>query len=258
MRYAVLGNGKRLRPIIALATTEAFEVPIDRALAPACAVEFIHAYSLVHDDLPALDNDDLRRGHPTCHKAFGEATAILVGDALQSCAFQTLSEAEELCLEVRLEMTRRLSHAVGHAGMVGGQALDLELEAQAVGVEELQTIHRMKTGALLETSVILGGLAGGADSEHLEVLAPYGAHIGLAFQITDDILDVEGNTEALGKTVGADASHHKVTYPALLGIDEAKRLAARELDAALAWLQGWGPAAWPLRELARYVVKRES
>jgi geranylgeranyl pyrophosphate synthase len=256
MRYAVLGSGKRLRPILVLAGCQAVGGEPERALAPAAAVECIHAYSLVHDDLPALDDDDLRRGRATTHRAFDEATAVLVGDALQSLAFQSIADAEELDEAVRLRMTRRLAHAVGAGGMVGGQALDLAQEERAVDAEALKRTHRLKTGALLRASVELGALAGNADPDSREALGAYGDHIGLAFQITDDILDVEGDTEALGKTAGADIAHNKATYPALLGLDESKRLAAAEIDCALTRLQGLSDDAEPLRALARYILDR--
>ncbi|KPV40270.1 hypothetical protein AN478_09205 [Thiohalorhabdus denitrificans] len=257
LRYAVLGSGKRLRPILVLAGCEAVGGDAGPALAPAAAVECIHAYSLVHDDLPALDNDDLRRGQPTTHKAFNEATAVLVGDALQTLAFQAIADAGQLDVPTRLEMTRRLAHAAGHAGMVGGQALDLAQEDRAIGMEALQRIHRLKTGALLRTSVELGALAGTADGETVDALGAYGRHIGLAFQITDDVLDVEGDTAALGKTAGADAEHRKATYPALLGLEESKRLARTEIERALEWLTPFGEAAEPLRALARYIIDRD-
>jgi len=256
IRYAVLGNGKRLRPILVLAGCEAVGGNPDDALAPASAVELIHAYSLVHDDLPALDNDDLRRGQPTCHKAYTEDTAVLVGDALQSLAFQSIADQQSLPGDVRLAMIQRLAHAVGPDGMVGGQALDLALEEKAGDLADLKRTHRLKTGALLRASVELGALAGGADTDRIEALGAYGAHIGLAFQIADDILDVEGDTEALGKTAGADENLHKATYPALIGLTESKRLARSEVDSALERLAPLGEAAEPLRALARYIVER--
>jgi geranylgeranyl pyrophosphate synthase len=260
LRYAVLGNGKRLRPVLVLAACEAVGGEPEPALPPACAVELIHAYSLVHDDLPALDDDDLRRGSPTTHRAYGEATAVLVGDALQTAAFEALTGTQSrpvLSESVRLAMVTRLAAAIGAGGMVGGQALDLALEGRPeAGVEDLQRTHRLKTGALLRTSVELGGLAGGADDPALAALSAFGDHVGLAFQIVDDVLDVEASTEALGKTAGADAAHHKATYPGLLGLDAAKDWARRERDAALAALDPLGDAAEPLRALARYIIDR--
>ncbi len=259
MRYAVLGSGKRLRPILTLAGCEAVGAETQRALAPAVAVECIHAYSLVHDDLPALDDDDLRRGRPTTHRAFDEATAILVGDALQTLAFQTIADDVHLPEGARLAMVGRLAHAAGHAGMVGGQALDLALEADGPGdADLLRRTHRLKTGALLRASVEMGALAGGAGPDRVETLGAYGAHIGLAFQIVDDLLDVEGDTEALGKTAGADAEHGKATYPALLGLEASRTLAAQEADAACTALSELGKSAEPLRWLARYIVDRKS
>lgn len=256
MRYAVLGTGKRLRPILVLAGCEAVGGSPEEALAPAVAVECIHAYSLVHDDLPALDDDELRRGQPTTHRAFGEATAILVGDALQTLAYQAIADADNLPEGARLGAMRRLAHATGHAGMVGGQALDLALEGQSPGIDDLRRTHRLKTGALLRASVEMGALAGGGGPDQVEALGEYGSHLGLAFQIVDDILDVEGATEALGKTAGADANHGKATYPALLGLPESRSLAQREADAARESLAGLGEAADPLRWLAEYVVDR--
>jgi geranylgeranyl pyrophosphate synthase len=260
MRYAVLGNGKRLRPMLVLAACEAVGGSHEPALPPALAVELIHAYSLVHDDLPALDDDDLRRGSPTTHRAYDEATAVLVGDALQTTAFEILTGTRSqglLSEPVRLAMVARLAPAIGVHGMVGGQALDLALEGRTdAGVEELRRTHRLKTGALLQVSVELGGLAGGADDTALEALGAFGGHMGLAFQIVDDVLDVEASTEELGKTAGADAAHHKATYPGLLGLDEAKDWARRERDAALAALEPLGETAEPLRALARYIIDR--
>lgn len=256
MRYAVLGSGKRLRPILVLAGCEAVGGVIGQALAPGVAVECIQAYSLVHDDLPAVDDDDLRRGRATTHRAFDEATAILVGDALQTLAFQSIADEEALSEAVRLRMVQLLARSVGTDGMVGGQALDLAQEERETDAAALQRTHRLKTGALLQTSVELGALAGGASPENREALAGYGGHIGLAFQIVDDILDVSGDTQSLGKTAGADAAHHKATYPALLGLEESQRMARAELDRALTCLEKLGPEADPLRELARYVVER--
>ena len=256
MRYAVLGSGKRLRPILVLAGCEAVGGAPDQALAPAVAVECIHAYSLVHDDLPAVDNDELRRGQATTHRAYDEATAILVGDALQTLAFQSIADEEALPETVRLRMVQLLARSVGTDGMVGGQALDLALEDRGTDVDALQRTHRLKTGALLQTSVELGALAGNAGSKNREALAGYGGHIGLAFQIVDDILDIAGDTQSLGKTAGADAAHHKATYPALLGMAESQRMARTELDKALTCLEGLGPEADLLRDLARYVVDR--
>ncbi len=256
LRYAVLGNGKRLRPILVLAACEAVGGALGTALGPAAAVECIHAYSLVHDDLPALDNDDLRRGDPTVHKAHGEATAILVGDALQTLAFQALSEAQAIPRDARLEMIQRLSRAVGAHGMVGGQALDLAWEASLPDQEALQRTHRMKTGALLTASVELGGLAGGGAPHTIVTLGRYGRHIGLAFQITDDLLDIEGSTESLGKEAESDVARSKATYPALMGKRGARELGEAELDRALAALEPLGERAASLRAIARYIVER--
>ena len=257
MRYAVIGGGKRVRPFLVYATGTALGAPVARLDAPAAAVEFIHAYSLVHDDLPAMDDDDLRRGRPTCHRAFDEATAILAGDALQGLAFSTLAEAEGLPESTRLHMVTALARAAGAEGMVGGQARDINAVGRETGLAGLEAMHRRKTGALIEASTRLGGLAAGADTATLDALQRYGAAVGLAFQIQDDILDVVGDTETLGKAGGADAVREKPTYPALLGLAGARERARAMVDDALAELAGLDEQATPLRELARYVIERD-
>ena len=261
MRYAVLGNGKRLRPALVYATGGAMGAADDRLDGPACAVELIHAYSLVHDDLPAMDDDDLRRGVPTCHRQFNEATAILTGDALQTLAFEVLAGNVIACpipAASRNLMISRLAAAAGAAGMAGGQAIDLDLETgrAEVSLEQLENMHRHKTGALIRASVALGALAAGVGDEPIERLDRYGQAIGLAFQIVDDILDVTAETETLGKTQGADHSRGMPTYPALLGLAASRNLAAEQRDAAIAALDGMGDAARPLRALACFVVDR--
>lgn len=259
MRYAVLGGGKRIRPILVYATGAALGVPEARLDAPACAVELIHAYSLVHDDLPAMDNDDLRRGRPTCHKAYDEATAILVGDALQTLAFHVLAHAplEEIEPAARLRMIGTLSMAAGSRGMVGGQAIDLAAVGQQLDAAQLEDMHIHKTGALIRASVLLGALsAPGVDMPRFEALDRYAKSIGLAFQIQDDILDVEGDSDETGKAVGADAQRDKPTYPALLGMDAAKNLAAELIDTALESLSDFDARADVLRGIAQYVVNR--
>src|ERR1700729_1375250 len=231
-RYAVLGNGKRLRPLLVYCTGEALQVPVNILDAPAAAVELIHSYSLVHDDLPAMDDDDLRRGQPTTHRAFDEATAILAGDALQVLAFSLLSRdrAAGVSSEARLKMIHILADASGTAGMAGGQALDLSAVGRNLNLEELETMHRLKTGALIRASVLLAAAcAPGLTPSEWEALDGYAQDIGLAFQIQDDILDVEGSTEDLGKTAGADAARDKPTYPSVLGLGAAKTR-ARELQ----------------------------
>jgi len=261
MRYSVVNGGKRVRPLLAYAACEALGGDPARADGAACAVELIHAYSLVHDDLPAMDDDDLRRGQPTTHIAFDEACAILAGDGLQALAFEVLAEARlnPQDAETRLAMVAALARAAGSAGMVGGQAIDLEAVGRKIDQAALETMHRHKTGALIEASVHLGALASGqADAERLEALARYAGAIGLAFQVQDDILDVESDTATLGKTQGKDQAHDKPTYPALLGLEAAKAYALALRDQALAALEGFGEGAEPLRELARYIVERRS
>lgn len=261
MRYSVMNGGKRVRPLLVYAACEALEGDLERADGAACAVELIHAYSLVHDDLPAMDDDDLRRGQPTTHKAFDEATAILAGDGLQSLAFEVLADRRRnpQDAEVRLQMLSALSSAAGPAGMVGGQAIDLGSVGQKLDRDALETMHRHKTGALIEASVLLGALASGkADDISLKALQQYSRAIGLAFQVQDDILDVESDTATLGKTQGKDEAHDKPTYPALLGLDAAKDYALELRDQALHVLRLFGKSAEPLRELARYIVERRS
>jgi geranylgeranyl diphosphate synthase type II len=261
MRYSLFNGGKRIRPLLAYAACEALGGAPEQANAAACAVELIHAYSLVHDDLPAMDDDDLRRGQPTTHKAFDEACAILAGDGLQTLAFEVLADATHnpLNAELRLSMLSVLARAAGPAGMVGGQAIDLGSVGQALDQNALETMHRHKTGALIEASVQLGALASGQADEHaLKALHTYARAIGLAFQVQDDILDVESDTATLGKTQGKDQAHDKPTYPALLGLDAAKAYALELRDQALHALRPFDQAAEPLRDLARYIVERRS
>jgi geranylgeranyl pyrophosphate synthase len=259
MRYAVLGGGKRIRPVLVYATGEALGVPEVNLDAPACAVELIHAYSLVHDDLPAMDDDDLRRGKPSCHKAYDEATAILVGDALQTLAFHVLAHASLEGVEpaARLRMIGTLSLASGSRGMVGGQAIDLAAVGQQLDAAQLEDMHIHKTGALIRASVLLGALsAPDVDMQRFEALDRYAKCIGLAFQIQDDILDVSGETGETGKSTGADARRDKPTYPALLGMEEAGQLAADLVATALASLDELDSGADVLRGIAEYVVNR--
>lgn len=251
MRYAVLGGGKRIRPLLVYATGKALGVAPELLDRPACAIEFIHAYSLIHDDLPAMDDDDLRRGRPTCHRAFDEATAILAGDALQTLAFQTLAEAAELEPIVRVAMTERLARASGSRGMVGGQALDLEAEGKALDIALLEHIHIHKTGALIRAAVQLGFLACETlDPERADRLDRYAKCIGLAFQIQDDVLDVEGDTTQIGKTAGRDQALDKATYPALIGLTAAKEMATELTAEALAAIAIFPADADPLRWIA--------
>jgi farnesyl diphosphate synthase len=263
MRYSVLGGGKRLRPILVYSTGAALGASLAALDGPAAAVELIHAYSLVHDDLPAMDDDDLRRGQPTCHRAFDEGTAVLVGDALQALAFAVLVDeqlAPEISVADRVRMIRALAQGIGTGGMAGGQAIDLGAVGQTLSAERIEDMHRKKTGALIEASVLLGAIAAGvADGPALSALARFGAEMGLAFQIQDDILDVEGDPATLGKQTGADAARAKPTYPSVLGLDESRRRAIAHRDAAIASITGLerlGGGAGPLGELARFVVDR--
>lgn len=258
MRHSLLAGGKRLRPILFCAASEALE-RTEGTLTPACALEFIHTYSLIHDDLPALDNDNYRRGQPTCHKAFGEATAILAGDALLTRAFQVLAETENTPPAVQIAMIGELAAAAGTVdGMIGGQMEDLEAEGQPVQEERLHYIHRSKTGALIRASVRMGGMFGEASGEQLDRLSEYGSAIGTAFQIVDDILDVEGTTESLGKTAGKDAEQQKATFPALYGLERSKELAAEQLSLALAAVAPFGEDGRWLSGIAEMIVSRSA
>ena len=257
MRYSVLGGGKRVRPALCMAAARAMGSDESTALAPACALELIHAYSLVHDDLPAMDDDDLRRGRPTAHIAFDEASAILAGDALQTLAFALLSDAPALSDRQRVTMISELARASGHQGMVGGQAIDLESVGRQLSMVQLEAMHRHKTGALIEASVRLGALTSETVTEcQLSNLTDYASALGLAFQVQDDLLDIEGDTEVIGKRQGSDAARAKPTYPALLGIEGARQHLARLLDEALSALESFDSEADTLRAMADYVVAR--
>lgn len=261
MRYAVLGGGKRLRPILVYATGSALGAASERLDAPAAAVEIIHAYSLVHDDLPAMDDDALRRGRPTCHIAFGEAAAILAGDALQALAFEVLAGDAVLAdaPDLLVEMLRVLAAACGSQGMAGGQALDLAAVGRVLDAAELERMHVHKTGALIRASVRLGALAAGCrDEAMLGALETCGHCIGLAFQIRDDILDVESDSATLGKTAGKDAANAKPTYPSILGMDGSRRRLAELTNAAIESLQPFGERMNELVALAHYVAERDS
>ncbi len=257
MRYACLDGGKRLRASLVYATGESLGVAIAALDAPACAVECLHAYSLVHDDLPSMDNDDLRRGKPTCHRAFDEATALLVGDALQSLAFEILANDAGTTPARCLQMIAQLAHAAGSMGMAGGQAIDLASVGKTLTAAELEAMHLRKTGALISAAVQLGVLANPATPDATrEHLADYGRCLGLAFQITDDILDIEADTATLGKPQGSDAARAKPTYPAILGLDAAKSAARRLHRQALASLSGLGDNARVLADIADYIIER--
>lgn len=261
MRYVTLNGGKRIRPILVYATGTALGIPEQQLDGPACAVELIHAYSLVHDDLPAMDNDELRRGLPTCHIKYDEATAILAGDALQSLAFHILAQDETMATDAqrRLEMIDTLAIASGSRGMAGGQAIDLASVGKELNVVELENMHIHKTGALIRASVKLAALGRSKiELELMDKLEHYAKCIGLAFQIRDDILDVESDTETLGKTQGADAVRNKPTYPSLIGVVKAKDMADDLVNQALESLQQLGKEADFLRDIARYIIERQS
>ena len=260
MRYAVLGGGKRLRPLLVYAAAHALGEDGPALDAAACAVELIHAYSLVHDDLPAMDDDALRRGRPTCHVQFGEAMAILAGDALQALAFELLADdgAGTVAAAVRIAMLHTLGRACGAEGMAGGQALDLAAVGHPLSLLELEHMHACKTGALIRASVQLGALATGADDGRLKALDDYASAVGLAFQVRDDILDVEGESAVIGKTSGKDAAASKPTFPSIIGLDASRARLAELTDAALAALASWDARAGLLRELARYSANRRS
>ena len=261
MRYSVLGGGKRLRPLLVYLTGESLGAPLEALDAPAAAVELIHAYSLVHDDLPAMDDDDLRRGRPTCHRAYDEGTAILVGDALQALAFAVLASEPmpEVSAPMRLEMIRILAHATGTSGMAGGQAVDLAAVGHDLSVGAIEDMHRRKTGALIQCSVLLGALAAGLDGgPERAALGKFGADIGLAFQIRDDILDVEGDPRILGKSAGVDAAQRKPTYASAAGLPAARSRASELRDLAIAALRPLGERGAALVGLANLVVDRRS
>lgn len=259
MRYSVLSDGKRVRPIMVYAAGAALDIPLKNLDGAACAVELIHAYSLIHDDLPSMDDDDLRRGRPTCHKKFDEATAILAGDALQPLAFKVLCEDPNLLIsaECRVGMIQELANASGSRGMAGGQAIDIDGVGKVFDLAQLENMHIHKTGALIRASIKLGALCSkNSAPQTLKHLDRYAKCIGLAFQVHDDILDVEGDTSIIGKTQGKDAAADKPTYPSLLGLDAAKAMANDLLNEALDNLADFDQNAEHLRNLARYIVKR--
>ncbi len=259
MRYSLFAGGKRIRPILCLAAAAAVSDAAPGIEVPACALEMIHTYSLIHDDLPALDNDDTRRGKPTCHKVFGEAMAILAGDALLTRAFQIVAEMDNVEPARQAAILRELARSAGTVeGMIGGQVADLEAEGRTVEAEHLHYIHRAKTAAMIRASVRVGGIFAGADARQLAALGEFGGQIGLAFQIVDDILDVTESTEDLGKTAGKDARQQKATFPALYGVDQSRELAQQAEMRALAALEVFGERAAPLRDLARLIVERHA
>ena len=262
MRYSVFAGGKRVRPILMLAACQAVGGDTARAIPAACAMEMIHTYSLIHDDLPAMDDDDFRRGNPTNHKVFGEAIAILAGDALLTEAFKLISDprsAGNCDPTAQLAVIREIATCAGSYGMVGGQVVDMESEGnREIDLATVQYIHTHKTGALIKAAVKSGAILGGADEKRLAAITRYGEAAGLAFQIADDILDIEGTTEEIGKDAGSDEARGKATYPAVMGLSAAKEEAQAMMDEALQALDVFGVEAEPLREIAKYIVKRKS
>lgn len=257
MRYAVFAGGKRVRPILAFASGESVGGARDTLLRLGAALEMMHTYSLIHDDLPALDNDDLRRGRPTCHKVFGEAIAILAGDALMTRCYQVLAEIPNVSESVRLTLIREVAYATGTVeGMIGGQVVDLESEGKPIDARILDYIHRSKTGALLTACMRCGALAAGANATQLHALTEFGRKTGLAFQIVDDILDITASSEKLGKTPGKDQKVKKATFPALYGIEASRQKAQELISSALSEIRDLGNRAEALRELAQFVYSR--
>ena len=260
MRYSLLAGGKRLRPSLTLAAGEALGADTDDLMPAACAIEMIHTYSLIHDDLPAMDNDDLRRGLPTCHKAFGEAVAILAGDALLTQAFRVLSaDAPNRDADRQVRVIREIATAAGSVdALIGGQIADIESEGKNVDASTLEYVHRSKTGAMITSSVVVGGIIAGANDEQIDKLRGYGERIGLAFQIADDILDVTSTSEQLGKTPGKDQAANKATYPAIHGIDASNARARQLVDEAVRIAAGLDLQTRVLEDLARFIIARSS
>ena len=260
MEYSLMAGGKRIRPVLCLTAAEAVGGRSEDALPVACALEMIHTYSLIHDDLPAMDDDDLRRGKPTNHVAFDEATAILAGDALLTLAFQVLSAALPDDADQafkRLQVIQRISTAAGYRGMIQGQMLDMIAEGRDLSLDELASMHALKTGALIEASLICGAVMGGGADPQIELISTYAENIGLAFQVTDDILNVEGDPEVMGKAVGTDSLRHKSTYPSVLGLEKSKAFARDLVNKALHALESFDNKSNPLRAVAEYIVNRK-
>lgn len=259
MRYALFAGGKRLRPFLVMTSADLLGVPAENAVRAAAAVEMVHTYSLIHDDLPAMDDDDLRRGKPTCHREFDEATAILAGDALQPLAFKVLADAEtDPDAEIRMELVRTLADAIGADGMVGGQMIDLQAETETYDLAQITRLQDLKTGALISWSVEAGAILGRATQVERSALATYGLEIGLAFQIADDLLDIEGDVAQMGKAVAKDADAGKATFIGLLGVEGARNRAAELVDSAVARLDLFGQNAFLLKDIARFMIERRS
>ena len=259
MRYALMGSGKRLRPILCIAAAEAVGGNYKDVLTTACALEMIHTYSLVHDDLPAMDDDRLRRGNPTCHLAFDEATAILAGDALLTMAFEILATSDDRSpdLQIRLQVIRIIARAAGYRGMIEGQMRDIWTEGRPLSLDELKSLYALKTGALINAAIEAGAQLSGCDSKKLAGLKQYADYIGLAFQVADDILNVEGDPDRMGKAVGTDAARNKNTCPARLGLEASKTFANELVANALAVLKSFDHRAEPLRAIAKYTIDRK-
>ena len=258
MRYSLFAGGKRLRPILCLAACGAAGGKISRALPPACAVEMVHTYSLIHDDLPCMDNDDFRRGKPTCHKAFGEGMAVLAGDALLTQAFEVVGKTKPTSRYTSANFLSELAEAASSLRLIAGQVADVESEGKKISVTQLRWIHERKTAALITAGIRLGAMAGNATPTQLHALSRFGHAVGLAFQIIDDILDTTQTTEQLGKTAGKDTKAKKATYPKILGLEQSRIEASRWTRAAFAALRGFGKSAEPLRQIARYLLERKS
>jgi geranylgeranyl diphosphate synthase type II len=259
MRYSLFAGGKRIRPVLAVTAARAVSDDVPELIDAACSLELVHTYSLIHDDLPALDNDDLRRGRPTCHKVFGEAIAILTGDALLTLAFEVLSSLEHVSVTRRVALIRELSTAAGTVrGMIAGQVHDIEGEGKPPSAELLDMIHRAKTGALLRASVRMGAICAGASQKEYDALSCYGEHVGLAFQIVDDILDVEQPSEALGKTAGKDAQQGKITFPSVYGLERSRAMAEQQRENAHRAVELFGERAHWLHQIADLIVNRKA
>jgi len=257
MRYALFPGGKRIRPILCLASCEAVGGDSSKIIRAACSIEFVHTFSLIHDDLPAIDNDDFRRGKPTLHKVIDEGKAILVGDALLSMTFEVLANLKEIGEDVKVRLIQELSNASGLSGIVAGQVVDIESEGKEVDAETLDYIHRNKTAALIVAAVRMGAIGGGASAEELDWLSNYGENIGLVYQIVDDILDVKGDEKALGKRVGANERLKKATYPSLYGIEKSREIASSLTEKAIGYLEKFDEKAEPLREIASFILRRK-
>ena len=260
MKYSLFAGGKRLRPILCIAGTEAVGGTEKDCLNVACALELIHTYSLIHDDLPMMDDDDLRRGKPTNHKVFGEAVALLAGDGLLTEAFKLMTKADltkHVAPQVLLKVISLISHASGYQGMVGGQVVDIQSEGKAVDFSTVKFIHTHKTGALISASVASGAILGRGNESQLQAIISYGRKIGLAFQISDDILDIEGDTKALGKKAGADEKKGKITYPLVFGLKKSKEIQSELVEAAVESLRAFDHTAEPLRLIAQYIIERK-